>query len=354
METFHIQLKCRKKMDSRLTPSSGIPETQIELKKLINYKKSNSYKAIWQIANSVIPYFVLWGLMVLLVHYRFPYWLVLALSVVSAGFLVRIFIIFHDCCHRSFFKSSVANAVTGHLLGILTFTPYEEWKATHLKHHGASGNLDKRGVGDIWTMTVAEYKASSRWLKALYRVVRNPAVLLGLGPVIYFLLAQRIWHRGADRRQRLSVLLTNLFLLTIAGISYLTIGLSTYLMIQLPVIFISGLVGIWLFYVQHQFDGVYWARQEDWDPKKAALEGSSYYQLPRVLQWMTGNIGFHHIHHFKPQIPNYNLERCHKEVREFQQVKTITLRKSLSSLFLNLWHEQQAALVSFRSLKACK
>lgn len=334
---------------------SNIPETNryssLKSLNLSQYKVSSLPKAVWQILNSVIPYAILWGLMVYLIRHDYPYWITLSLSVPAAALLVRIFIIFHDCCHQSFFAASGINTLWGHFLGILIFTPYEEWKALHLKHHGTTSNLDLRGMGDIWTMTVKEYLASSRTKKVLYRIFRNPLVMLSIGPVFYFLISQRIWHSQASNKQKLSVLSTSFFILAIILISYFTIGLSTYLVIQIPIILIAGAIGLWLFYIQHQFEGVYWARQEDWDSTRAAIEGSSFYKLPKVLQWVSGNIGFHHIHHIRPLIPNYNLQRCYSEVPELQAVQTITLRKSLSSLFLNLWNEQQQKLVSFRSLQ---
>jgi len=339
-------------MEKNLISIQAEKSFPIQLENLSNYKKPSKAKAGWQIVNTVVPYLGLWALMIYLLRQEFPYWITLLLSVVAAGFLVRIFIIFHDCCHRSYFDSAAMNVIFGHIFGILAFTAYEEWRFLHLKHHGTSGNLDKRGMGDIWTMTVDEYLASSRWQKFLYRVFRNPLLMLGFGPIFYFVVTQRFWHKQAAGKQKYSVLLTNVILVLIIGIFYFSIGISTYLAIQLPVILVAGALGIWLFYVQHQFEGVYWARQKDWSPIKAALEGSSYYKLPKVLQWVSRNIGFHHIHHIRPQIPNYNLQRCYNEIPALQTVRLLTLRKSLSSLFLNLWHEQQFKLISFRKLKS--
>jgi acyl-lipid omega-6 desaturase (Delta-12 desaturase) len=319
---------------------------------LSEFNRSSVLKPVWQIVNSIGPYAGCWALMIYLIQQEFPFWLYLLISVPAAGFLVRIFIIFHDCCHRSFFVSSTANAIFGYIFGIFIFTPYEKWRSLHLKHHGTTGNLDKRGTGDIWTLTVEEYKTASTWDRLLYRVVRNPLLMLGLGPITYFLISQRIWYRKANRKQILSVMLTNVILGLIIYLSHLTFGLATYLVIQIPIILIAGAAGIWLFYVQHQFEGVYWARQEDWDRTRAAMEGSSFYKLPRILQWISGNIGFHHIHHIRPQIPNYNLESCFNKYAEFQSVKSITLRKSIKSLFLNLWDEQQGKLISFRTARS--
>jgi omega-6 fatty acid desaturase (delta-12 desaturase) len=206
-------------------------------------------------------------------------------------------------------------------------------------------------MGDIWTMTVDEYQASPRWLRIVYRAFRNPLAMFGIEPLFYFFVSLRFWQKGAPKKQKLSVLLTNLILFLIVGTFYLTIGLYPFFAIQIPITLIGGAIGFWLFYIQHQFEGVYWARQEDWNPSRAALEGSSFYQLPKVLHWISGNIGYHHIHHVRPLIPNYNLPQCYREIPEFQAVPSLTMRKSLASLSLNLWHEQQNKLVSFRVLK---
>ena len=290
--------------------------------------------------------------MVWLVEREYSYFITVAFATVAAALLIRIFIFFHDCTHGSFFASHRANRILGYLTGILTFTPFEEWRHLHLAHHAAAGDLDHRGKGDIWTMTVDEYLAAPRLKRLGYRLARNPLIMLGLGPTAIFLITARFSHRGARKEERLNVLFTNLAILAVILIFSFTIGLRTYLLIQLPIIFISGVIGIWLFYVQHQFEGVYWARQEVWDPLKAALQGSSYYKLPRVLQWFTGSIGLHHIHHIQPRIPNYNLQKCCEAIPELREVHPLTLRRSLKSLWLNLWDEKQQKLVSFRSLKS--
>jgi omega-6 fatty acid desaturase (delta-12 desaturase) len=272
------------------------------------------------------------------------------LSLVAAGLLVRIFIFFHDCGHGSFFSSPRANTILGYISGILTFTPYHSWRRAHAGHHATSGNLDRRGVGDVWTMTVEEYRAAPRRTQIAYRIYRNPVVMFGLGPAISFLIAQRFPQKGSKRRETLSVLITDVAIVAIIVTASLTIGLGTYLLIQLPIILIGGALGIWLFYVQHQYEGVYWARKETWDATKAALEGSSYYKLPKVLRWFTGNIGLHHIHHLRPRIPNYKLQQCYDQVPAMQEVQPLTIRKSLKSLRMNLWDEEQQELVTFRSL----
>ena len=316
------------------------------------YRRSNLRKSLWQLFNTFFPYCILWAAMIYTVQQRLPYWVTLALAVVAGGLLVRIFILFHDCCHGSFFTSRRANLILGYVTGILTFTPFEDWQYAHSLHHATAGDLDRRGVGDIWTMTTEEYLAAPLLKRIRYRIYRNPFILFGPGPALLFLFFQRFSTKGAGKRERRSVVLTNLALLFIVGVATWTIGLKTYLMIQLPVILIAGSFGLWLFYIQHQFESAYWARHESRRPLKVALEGSSYYKLPKVLQWFSGNIGLHHIHHVRPSIPNYNLQRCYDEIPAFQGVKAITLRISFRSLWLSLCDEKQKRLVSFRSLTA--
>jgi len=315
------------------------------------YAQADRRKAVWQVVNTFVPYLALWALMVYTVKAGVSYWITLALAVVAAGLLVRIFIFFHDCGHGSFFSSPKANTALGYFSGILTFTPYHSWRRAHARHHATSGNLDRRGVGDVWTMTVEEYQAAPRKTRIAYRLLRNPLILFGLGPAGSFLIAQRFPQKGAKGRERASVHITNVALLGIVVLASLTIGFWTYVSIQLPIIAIGGALGIWLFYVQHQYEGVYWARDGAWDPTKAALEGSSYYKLPKALQWFTGNIGLHHIHHLRPRIPNYRLQQCYDQVPAVQAVPVLTLGDSLKSLRMNLWDEKRQALVSFRSLR---
>ena len=306
-------------------------------------------KSVWQIINSFIPYLCLWGLMYWTL--QISYWLTLALSVVTAGFMVRIFIILHDCGHGSFFRSQRANHLLGFLSGVLTFTPFLQWRYKHALHHATSSDLDHRGTGDIWTLTVQEYIDAPRLKRFVYRLFRNPIVLFVLAPLYLFLIHQRFVSSGVGQRERRGVHWTNGAILAIAILASLTIGIKAYLLIQLPVTMVTGMVGLWLFYVQHQFDGVYWERRKDWGFAKAGLEGSSFYKLPRFLQWFTGNIGFHHIHHLNPGIPNYNLEKCHGEAPIFQQVKAITLWSSMKSMSYRLWDEQLRKLVGYSRLR---
>ena len=318
---------------------------------LAPYGKPDLKKATWQILDTLVPYAALWVLMVLTVQYGYPFWITLALAVPAGAILVRIFIIFHDCCHGSFFASLRANRILGNICGILTFTSFENWRASHLIHHATAGDLDRRGVGDVRTMTLEEYLCVPGFKRLVYRLYRNPFIMFGLGPAYLFLIDQRFSRRGATKNERYNVIFTNIAIVAvITGVSF-TIGLGTYLMIQLPVMLIAGAIGIWMFYIQHQFEGVYWERHTQRDPLKVALEGSSYYKLPKVLQWFTGNIGLHHIHHIRPRIPNYNLQQCYDEVTAVQNVKPLSIRESLKSVWMKLWDEKRHTLVSFRSLK---
>ncbi|MCL4785902.1 MAG: fatty acid desaturase [Verrucomicrobia bacterium] len=316
------------------------------------YQQPSLGRAVWQLVNTLVPYVVLWCLIYW--SLRVSYWLVVPLVVLAGGFLVRLFIIFHDCGHGSFFKSSRANHFWGVLTGVLTFTPYYHWRWEHAIHHSSSGDLDRRGTGDVWTLTVQEYLEASRWKRFAYRLARNPIVLFVLAPLFLFLVWQRIPNPKAGSRERRSIYWTNLGLLGMAaGMSWL-FGWKAYLIIQLSVMAVAGSAGVWLFYVQHQFEGVYWERGADWDYTTAALKGSSFYKLPRILQWFSGNIGFHHIHHLSPRIPNYNLERCHKSEPLFQTVKPVTLFASFKSFTFRLWDEQRRKLVGYGHLRAIR
>ncbi len=316
---------------------------------IAKYQTPHLRRSIWQIVNSFVPYLILWYLMQL--SLEISYWLTLGLSILAAGFLVRIFIIFHDCGHGCFFKSRKANDIWGYITGILTLTPYHQWRHDHAVHHATSSDLDRRGVGDIWTLTVEEYLKSPRLTKIFYRVYRNPLVLFGIGGVYLILIRQRFPSRAAASRERGSVLWTNLALAGLMVLMSFTVGFVNTVLIYLPILLISSAAGVWLFYVQHQFEGAYWEQGENWDYVAAALQGSSFYNLPRVLQWFSGNIGFHHIHHLSPRIPNYHLERCHKNSTLFSQVKRVTLFSSLKSFAFRLWDEEGQRLVGYRFLK---
>ncbi|MBI5297659.1 MAG: fatty acid desaturase [Chloroflexi bacterium] len=312
------------------------------------YAFPDTWRSIWQVLNSVVPFIVMWYLM-----YRaleVGYWLTLILSVPAAGFMVRMFILFHDCCHGSFLKTQKANDRMGLMLGVLVWTPYFEWKHDHAIHHATAGDLDRRGIGDVYTMTVEEYMAASWWKKVGYRIMRSPMILFTIGSFLVFTVAHRFWRPGVGRRERNSVIWTNLALVAVVGWIMLKIGWAAFLLVEVPILLIACSAGVWLFYVQHNFDPTYWERHENWQFFKAGMAGSSFYKLPKVLQWFTGNIGFHHIHHLSPKIPNYKLEKCHNENPLFQ-IEPLTFRKSLKSLFYRLWDEKERMLVGWNALK---
>ena len=335
-------------------PTAGVrrPDNAAWKEIVARYQKPSIGRGVWQIVNTLVPYAVLWYLMYL--SLSVSYWLVVPLAVLAAGFMVRLFIIHHDCGHGSFFKSRLANDILGFITGVLTFTPYYHWRWEHALHHATSGDLDRRGMGDIWTLTVQEYLESSRWRRFAYRLARNPVVLFVIAPLFMFVIRQRFPKAQASPRERHSVYWTNLAIFGLAaGLSWI-FGLKAYLLIQLMVVGVAGSVGVWLFYVQHQFEGVYWERAEEWDYATAALQGSSFYKLPKVLQWFSGSIGFHHIHHLSPRIPNYHLEKCHNAEPMFQTVKPVTLFSSLKSFTFRLWDEQRRKLVGYRHLRTVR
>jgi acyl-lipid omega-6 desaturase (Delta-12 desaturase) len=328
-----------------IEPHQGPVESDVSKENVARFQEASPRRAWWQLINSFLPYALLWFAMdrALIVSY----WLMLPFAILAAGFLVRIFIIFHDCGHGSFFKSKRANNATGAILGVLLLTPYRHWRLQHALHHGTAGDLDRRGSGDIWTLTVEEYLRSTRWRRLAYRLARNPIVLFVVAPLYIFVVDHRFAASTAPARERRSVLRTNWALLGVTLTMSALIGLKAFLLIQLTVSGIAGALGIWLFYVQHQFEGAFWARSENWNYTAAALQGSSFYKLPRILQWFTGNIGFHHIHHLSPRIPNYHLQRCHEADPFFNTIKPITLLASLRFLTFRLWDEQRKVFVGF-------
>lgn len=316
---------------------------------ITRYNKPRISSSIWQLVNSVVPYLLLWVLMVYTLQISF--WLTLPITVLAAGFLIRIFIIFHDCGHGSFFRSKKLNFYIGSACGMFAFTPYHKWTDSHRAHHQTVGNLDKRGLGDVWTYTVKEYKALSPMKRLGYRIYRHPLVLLGIGGFFIFVLSNRFTTRRMTWKQRWNVYFTNVvWALIFLGMNWL-IGWKAFLLIQMPVIYFASMGGVYLFYLQHQFEDVIWRRQEDWDYKTMAMEGSSFFKLPVVLQWFTGNIGFHHVHHLGPTIPNYNLEKCHKENEIFHDIKPIRLWESFKSLKIRFWDEDLQKVVSLGDLR---
>ena len=317
-------------------------------KRLADFQKSSWGRAVSQILSSHVPYLAIVALMVIGVVQEWSYWIVFPMVIPAAGFLVRVFIVFHDCTHGSFVPSSRGNRVIGFITGILVLTPYEPWRQSHLGHHATAGNLDRRGIGDVLTMTYEEYKDAS-WLKRFgYRLYRNPFVMFFLGSFYTFILLNRIVGVGASPAERRSVIAHDIVIAgIIVGMTY-AFGWSVWLLTVLPTVWVGGIAGIWLFYVQHQFDPSYWRRDEEWDDIKAALEGSSYYKLPKVLQWFSGNIGIHHIHHLRPRIPNYQLQKAYDAVPETHVEKPLTFWKSLGAIRYNLWSEMEDRFMSFR------
>ena len=309
-------------------------------------------RSLFQLITTATPFLAL--LVVMAAASRGSYWLTLLLAIPTAGLLVRLFIIQHDCGHGSYFKSRAANDFLGRALCVLTLTPYGSWKQSHAAHHASNGNLDRRGQGDVQTLTVAEYQALAPLKKLGYRLYRNPFVMVLLGAPINFIVLQRLPTGRAfrDRDARRSILLLNLALVVTFGLPMLLIGVVPVLATYLPVMIIASWIGNWLFYVQHQFEGAYWEQDGDWNFYTAALRGSSYFKLPPILQWFSGNIGLHHIHHLCSRVPNYRLQACLDTAPELHGIaKRITLRESLGCWRLALWDEQRHLLVRFRDLK---
>lgn len=311
------------------------------------YNQPSIIKSWWQIINSVVPYLGLWVVMIYTLE--ISYWLTLAISFLAAGFLVRIFIIFHDCGHGSFFKSPLLSRIVSVFTGFFVFTPHHKWHHEHHLHHQTVGNLDKRGVGDVKTITVDEYISYSKSKRLYYRMYRHPIIIFIIAPFFLFTIAMRFPGKTQSFNSKLYTHLTTVGLVIAVFLISLLIGFKTFLLIQIPVLIIASISGVWLFYVQHQFEEVIWERTENWDYKTIAMEGSSYLKLPRILQWFSGNIGFHHIHHLSPKIPNYNLEKCVRENVIFQKY-ALTFWSSIKSMRYRLWDEQKHRLVSFRAI----
>lgn len=309
---------------------------------------ADASRSLLQLATTVAAFISLLVIMATLSHGR--YWPTMLLAVPAAGLLVRLFIIQHDCGHGSFFKSRTANDFLGRALSVLTLTPYWSWSQGHAAHHASTGNLDRRGRGDVETWTLAEYHAATRLKRLLYRLYRNPWVMVGFGAPINFIVLQRFptGYESRDPNSRRSILSLNLALLTLFGLACAIFGVVPVLGTYLPVMIIAAWAGNWLFYVQHQFEGTHWQRDGDWNFHTAALSGSSYFKLPRLLQWFSGNIGLHHVHHLCSRVPNYRLQACLDAAPELNGVaKVVTLRESLGCWRLSLWDEHSRALVRF-------
>jgi acyl-lipid omega-6 desaturase (Delta-12 desaturase) len=312
---------------------------------LAPYARPTLHRSLLDIATSVLPYLALTVLMYLALNVS--YLLVLALTVPAAGFLLRTYIVFHDCAHGSFLPSKRANTWLGVVLGLLVYSSFQSWRHSHAVHHATSGDLDRRGVGDVPTLTVAEYRASP-WLRRLgYRLFRNPLVMFGIGPIYALLLQPRLVSRSARPRIRRSVMGTNLVLAVLVGALCWLVGWREFLLVQMPPALLAGSAGVWLFYVQHQFEDAYWQSADDWSYADAALQGSSHLKLPKPLQFFTGNIGLHHVHHLSARIPNYNLQRAHDRNPIFSDVPTLSLWDGLRAVRLKLWDEDRGRLVTF-------
>lgn len=312
------------------------------------------WKSVFQLTSTALLLGVLWWAM--LWSLEVGYWLTLLLALPASLMLVRLFMLQHDCGHGSFFRSRRANNLIGSVLGVFTLVPYAYWRRTHSLHHAGSGNLEARGIGDIDTLTVREYLSRPRIKRLLYRLYRHPLVLLVVGPTWQFVLKHRLpldipreW-----RREAVGVQLSNLGLASVVAVMWMTVGIERFLMVQLPITLLAGSIGVYLFYVQHQFEDTYWRYRDAWDYFAAGLEGASHLVMPRPLQWATANIGLHHIHHVASRIPNYHLQRCYDSHPELRQVTTLTLLGSVRTLWFTLWDEDERRLVGFRELGAIR
>ena len=327
---------------TQLTPAIARP---LRDEKLAPFAVPSLSRGLFAIATSVLPYIALCVAMYLMLTISDV--LALVLAIPAAGFLVRVFVVFHDCAHSSLLPSRRANAVLGSVLGLFVLSPFRRWRHDHAVHHATSGDLDRRGVGDIPTLTVEEYRARTPRGRLAYRLVRNPLVMFGLGPVFAMIIGPRIVARGARPRMRNSVLGTDVALLVRLGVACWAIGWRDFLIVWAPAALLAGSIGIWLFYVQHQFEHAYWENRADWCYADAALRGSSHLKLPKVLQFFTGSIGLHHVHHLNARIPNYNLQRAHDSCPALAAVPTLSLWDALRAVRFKLWDAQAGRLVTF-------
>jgi omega-6 fatty acid desaturase (delta-12 desaturase) len=326
-------------------------ERQAIHKLLRPHLRPSAWRVTWQILNTLIPYLGSIVLMYYMLQWGVPTLLILLLAIVPGMLLVRLFIFFHDCTHGSFLRSKRWMSFWGHVFGVLTFTPYYKWQREHITHHRTVGNIDKRGIGDVWTMTVAEYERASWQTRLGYRLYRHPLILFGIGPMYLFLIHERLPLHLKTKKEWFSVLFTNVALVAIALTVTWTVGFQYYLLIQLPILYVAATMGVWIFFVQHQYDDVYWEQEDDWDIVDAAMKGSSIYRLPAVLEWATGAIGYHNLHHLSAKIPNYRLKRAFLSHPFFQEGRTITFWRSLRLGALMLYEEQSHRLLSYRQYK---
>src|ERR1700751_4090763 len=312
------------------------------------YREPDSVRGGLELAVTAVPFFVIWGLMWMALHYG--YWMGLAGAVPAAGLLVRLFMIQHDCGHGSFFRGRLANDWVGPAIGVMTLTPYGYWRHNHALHQASAGNLDQRGFGDIDTLTVREFFARSGWRRMLYRLYRHPMGMFGVGPIYLFILRHRlpIGMMGGGWKPWLSTMGTNAAIATIAVVAICLVGVRPFLLVHLPITILASSIGVWLFYVQHQFERTSWSHDEAWSFHEAALRGSSYYHLPSVLRWFTANIGVHHVHHLSSRIPFYRLPRVLGDHPELRKMGRLTLWQSFRCVRLVLWDEQSRRLISFK------
>ena len=314
------------------------------------YAQPRPWRTALDLLSGPVAYLALWPVM--LWALQSSYWLALAISVPAAGFLLRTFIIFHDCTHGSLFRSRRANLWVGRLCGLLVLHPFAAWRHSHAVHHGSAGDIDRRGTGDVMTMTVGEYREASRKERLTYRAFRNPLVMFGLGPWWSLVIQPRIPPKGGSDALRNSVWLTNAAIVALIGSVCLLIGWRDYLILQAPMVFIAGSAGVWLFFVQHQFEDVYWESSDEWSYADAALQGSSHLKLPKLLQFFTGNIGLHHVHHLSSRVPNYNLQAAHDDLAVFESVPTLTFWESWRSCRLKLVDERTGKLLTWKQVRA--
>ena len=323
------------------------------------FQKPHAGRAWWQVFNTLGSITGIWVGLYFIQRAMVPggiptptgWWATVLLSALAGLLVVRAFIIFHDCGHGSFLSSKRANNVLGFITGLVTFTPFYQWRWEHAIHHSTTGDLSRRGVGDIWTLTVKEYLDSTRWKRFTYRLARNPFILFLIAPLFLFLVIQRFPNPKAKQREKKSVWIMNFAILAMSAGLISIFGFLPWLIIQLTMMTVAGTCGVWLFYVQHQFEDAYWVKGDEWDFTTAAMEGSSFYKLPKLLQWFSGNIGFHHVHHLNPMIPNYNLERCHCSDPYFEKVPPMNILTSLKSINYRLWDEEANKMIGFRELK---
>ncbi len=338
----------RTTLPSEASPESLPIDDKQWVKLLARYRTPSVRRSLFELAVTVVPFLLLWS--ATLVGVKLGHWYSLALVLPAAFFLVRLFMIQHDCGHGSFFRKRRANDLLGRAIGVLTLTPYADWRQSHAQHHATSGNLDRRGKGDIDLLTVAEYQALPRWRRLAYRLSRHPFVLLVLAPVYVFVLRHRLpndlWRAG--RAAWLSTLSTNAAILGLTVGMGLLVGFGDLLLVQLPITLLASSIGIWLFYVQHQFEHTYWAPEGEWTYYRGAMQGSSHYDLPGPLRWLTANIGVHHVHHLLSSIPSYRLNEVLRDYPKLREVGRLTLRQSLQCLRLGLWCEERQRLVSFK------